>query len=114
MNATFTTPSEAIAAATLTGTRKEQVIQKRATIKAWLETAEGSSYLAALQSGTAGLDSYNQMMLEKAGLRDLHEDKGRLVKSKAGNWGRQIGSRASMLTRRECEAAGVVPGRANT
>jgi len=113
MTATFTTPTEVISATHLTGTRREQVAQKRAAIHTWLATDEGQAYLGALRAGTAGLDSYNQMVLESAAVCDIHEQKGRLVKSSNGNWGREIGGRAYMLTRAECEAAGVQPGAAN-
>lgn len=113
MTATFSTPTEVVTATTLSGTRKEQVVQKRAAINAWLATSEGNKYLATLQAGLAGQDSYNNMVLEEAGLRDVHENKGNLIKSKRGTWAKAIGSTARALTRKECVDRNLVPGPGN-
>jgi hypothetical protein len=50
------TPVEVLESLNLTGTDREQVSQRLAAIRAWLETPEGQAYVAALSTVPADCD----------------------------------------------------------
>lgn len=106
-------PTNVIDALTLSGTRAQRTAQKRTAIRQWLATDDGAAYLALLQAGQAGADSYNNMVREEANLRDPRADAGQIVKSKRGTYARQIGARAAVLTMNECHALQLQPGPGN-